>query len=115
MLKKRFGDSALAVRSTHPDRPYSAYACEVMLTDVAESRRVSRAIRSHLGAAAAQSAGDDASAPIDATIVSRLSWPHLSQKYRCRIACLLLSARQYIRGIARTVARAGNLEGRLTR
>eukprot|EP00962_Isochrysis_galbana_P004216 scaffold1168_cov123-Isochrysis_galbana.AAC.6 len=66
-----------------PARSPPGQACEVMLTDVAESRRVSRSIRSHLGASAADGGGasatDGGGAPIDATIVSRLCWPHLSQ------------------------------------
>jgi len=64
LLKKRFGDSAMQ-------------SCEVMLHDVAESRRISRSIHSHFGNIPA--AGDGSSSLIDATVVSRLCWPTLTQ------------------------------------
>ncbi len=56
LLKRRFGEAALA-------------SCEVMLRDVAESKRVTRSVQNHFG--------DDNSARFDATIVSRLCWPAL--------------------------------------
>jgi len=61
LLKKRFGDAALS-------------ACEVMLTDVAESRRISRSIQQHFGGV---SGGGEGATLIDATVVSRLCWPSL--------------------------------------
>lgn len=57
LLKKRFGESALQ-------------SCEVMLRDIAESRRVTRAIQRHFN--------DEEVKVLDATIVSRLCWPALS-------------------------------------
>jgi len=59
MLKKRFGESALS-------------SCEVMLRDIAESRRVTRAVQRHFA--------DEESKVLDATIVSRLCWPLLSSE-----------------------------------
>ena len=57
LLKKRFGESALS-------------HCEVMLKDIAESKRTTRTIQNHFG--------DAHSKKLDATIVSRLCWPALS-------------------------------------
>ena len=57
LLKKRFGEAALS-------------SCEVMLRDIAESRRVTRAVQRHLD--------DEECKVLDATIVSRLCWPALS-------------------------------------
>uniref|UniRef100_A0A7S0IYA2 Anaphase-promoting complex subunit 2 n=1 Tax=Calcidiscus leptoporus TaxID=127549 RepID=A0A7S0IYA2_9EUKA len=60
LLKKRFGESALQ-------------SCEVMLHDVAESRRLTRSIHQHFGNVAATTG-----VPlVEATIVSRLCWPTL--------------------------------------
>ena len=56
LLKKRFGDNALT-------------SCEVMLKDIAESKRVTYAIHKHFG--------DDQSKVLTATVVSRLCWPTL--------------------------------------
>jgi anaphase-promoting complex subunit 2 len=56
LLKKRFGESALS-------------SCEVMLKDIAESRRVTRSIHYHFN--------DEACKVLEATIVSRLCWPTL--------------------------------------
>ena len=56
LLKKRFGETALS-------------SCEVMLRDIAESRRVTRAVQRHFG--------DENAKVLDATIVSRLCWPLL--------------------------------------
>lgn len=61
LLKKRFGDVAMQ-------------ACEVMLTDVAESRRLSRTISRHFSNAPV---GGSEFCMIDATVVSRLCWPQL--------------------------------------
>jgi anaphase-promoting complex subunit 2 len=59
LLKKRFGETALS-------------QCEVMLKDIAESKRNTRAIQQHF---------DDGSARVlDATIVSRLCWPALTNE-----------------------------------
>jgi len=63
LLKKRFGDSALQ-------------SCEVMLHDVAESRRITRGIHTHFGHVPAEAEG----VLVDATVVSRLCWPSLSQE-----------------------------------
>ena len=54
LLKKRFGEGAMS-------------SCEVMLRDIAESKRVTRGVQRHFG--------DEASRVLDATIVSRLCWP----------------------------------------
>ena len=56
LLKKRFGETALA-------------SCEVMLRDISESKRATRAIQRHFD--------DDETKVLDATIVSRLCWPML--------------------------------------
>ena len=45
-----------------------------MLTDVAESRRISRSIQQHFGGV---SGGGEGATLIDATVVSRLCWPDL--------------------------------------
>ena len=57
LLKKRFGEAALS-------------SCETMLRDIADSKRVTRAIQRHFG--------DDEAKVVDATIVSRLCWPTLA-------------------------------------
>ena len=59
LLKKRFGDSALS-------------SCEVMLTDVSESKRISRLIHTHFGEPL-----EEGQCLIDATVLSRLCWPTL--------------------------------------
>ena len=57
LLKKRFGEAALS-------------SCEVMLRDIAESKRVTRSVQRHFG--------DEDAKVLDATIVSRLCWPALA-------------------------------------
>lgn len=59
LLKKRFGETALS-------------SCETMLRDIADSKRVTRAVQRHFGDAHTQL--------LDATIVSRLCWPALSSE-----------------------------------
>ena len=61
LLKKRFGDSAMQT-------------CEVMLTDVAESRRLSQSISRHFGG---EPIGGSAFCMLDVMVTSRLCWPQL--------------------------------------
>ena len=60
LLKKRFGEAALS-------------SCEVMLRDIAESKRVTREIHRYFG-------DDDGTSVLEATILSRVCWPALSNE-----------------------------------
>ena len=59
LLKRRFGDGALL-------------HCEIMLKDVEESRRITRAIQGHFG--------DETAQTLDVTVASHLYWPPLANE-----------------------------------